>query len=411
MTFFDFLKIITLFSLAFFALFVVSNKKSRTNSAILLAVIYFFQALEMMNSMFYLFWDYWHLQHPWVFYSTEFMFFLWGPAIYFFFKYAIDNNYKWKKTDYLHTVPAVIHTIFLIFRFHILSNAEKIDLLSEGVMSPSEDFIIHLFRNISVGVYLFISALFLHKEEFKKRNQYPWLMFFLIAFMVVELIQTMHFLDLLTRDYNEIIYIITSIFWFSVAITTLFKSLQNPLFFLFEKMPEHATVVAQNQIEHKKEKNTDKEIKSQPVEVHDNNSAQLADKPVLDEVVEEQPAPILPPHKFKELLKKIESCVVKEKIYLDPELSLNKLAESVGTNSKNVSYIINEHFKKNFSDYINSHRIELAKEMLQSEKCKEKTILEIAYDVGFNSKATFNRAFSRFSDVSPSKYRRDAAAT
>jgi len=68
-----------------------------------------------------------------------------------------------------------------------------------------------------------------------------------------------------------------------------------------------------------------------------------------------------------------------------------------------LSQIINESKNINFYDYVNSYRISEAKDLLSSN-C-DKTILEILYEVGFNSKSAFNTAFKKFTSVTPSKYK------
>ena len=65
----------------------------------MLAAIYGFQALETLNSAFYRFADFWIGQFPWVYYTTEFSFFLWGPAMYYFFKLSTDPDYEFKKRN------------------------------------------------------------------------------------------------------------------------------------------------------------------------------------------------------------------------------------------------------------------------------------------------------------------------
>lgn len=115
----------------------------------------------------------------------------------------------------------------------------------------------------------------------------------------------------------------------------------------------------------------------------------------------------MPLHELQQLVAKIKTAVEKDNMYLDPNLSLTKLAQAVGSNTNKVSHVINEQFHQNFTDYINSHRIERAKELLTEAKHRERTILYIAFEVGFNSKATFNRAFARFSDISPNQFRKD----
>jgi AraC-like DNA-binding protein len=101
---------------------------------------------------------------------------------------------------------------------------------------------------------------------------------------------------------------------------------------------------------------------------------------------------------------KILELVEQEKAYEDAELSLVQMARKLKTNPSLLSKAINQGFGKNFNDFINHYRIEAVKEKLQSGEQKTQTLLGIAYDCGFNSKATFNRAFKKATGTSPKEW-------
>ena len=77
------------------------------------------------------------------------------------------------------------------------------------------------------------------------------------------------------------------------------------------------------------------------------------------------------------------------------------MARQLQTNVSILSKAINQGFGLNFNDFINQHRIEKVKQKLYTGEQKTKTLLGIAYDCGFNSKATFNRAFKKATGLSP----------
>lgn len=95
-----------------------------------------------------------------------------------------------------------------------------------------------------------------------------------------------------------------------------------------------------------------------------------------------------------------------EKPYLDEDLTLKELADRTGIPLRDLSRIINEKLHKNFSDFINFYRVEEAKHLLLREGKLEMTILDIAYDVGFNSKSNFNSVFKRHTGITPSFYKK-----
>jgi ligand-binding sensor domain-containing protein/AraC-like DNA-binding protein len=109
--------------------------------------------------------------------------------------------------------------------------------------------------------------------------------------------------------------------------------------------------------------------------------------------------------KSKAYLRRVLKIMAEEKPYLDPELSLQKLAQRVGITKEDLSQVINEHLGRNFKNFINKYRIEDACKKLLDPKENQFVLLKIAFDVGFNSKSVFNASFKKFTGLSPSQYR------
>jgi AraC-like DNA-binding protein len=98
---------------------------------------------------------------------------------------------------------------------------------------------------------------------------------------------------------------------------------------------------------------------------------------------------------------KIEKLFVENKIYLNPELSLSDVSVYLKTNNSILSAAINQNFNKNFNDFVNEYRVEEFKRISKLPENKNLTLLAIAFDCGFNSKATFNRAVKKVTGLSP----------
>lgn len=94
-----------------------------------------------------------------------------------------------------------------------------------------------------------------------------------------------------------------------------------------------------------------------------------------------------------------------EHIYKDFDLSLEGLATMLSITPHQLSQFMNERLGTNFRNYINSYRIDEAKKILVSDP--DRNILTICYDVGFNSKSTFNHCFRKYTDRTPSEYRQE----
>ncbi|WP_190808728.1 AraC family transcriptional regulator [Flagellimonas sp. S3867] len=105
-----------------------------------------------------------------------------------------------------------------------------------------------------------------------------------------------------------------------------------------------------------------------------------------------------------ELKGKLEALMLNDKPHLNSELRLDNLAELLGASRHHASQIINEYFDSNFFDFINSHRVAEAVELLEIKK-KEVTLSEVGYLAGFNNTVSFNKAFKKNTGLTPSKYR------
>lgn len=95
-----------------------------------------------------------------------------------------------------------------------------------------------------------------------------------------------------------------------------------------------------------------------------------------------------------------------KKPYLDFELTLQKLSVKTKIPEKELSLLINHHLGKHFFDFINEYRINDAKKLLQATSKKDLTVLEILYEVGFNSKSSFYSAFKKATNQTPTQYRK-----
>ena len=90
--------------------------------------------------------------------------------------------------------------------------------------------------------------------------------------------------------------------------------------------------------------------------------------------------------------------------YLDPSLSLSKLAQQFGQTEREFSACINADYGVHFFDFVNQYRVNHAKNLLLSEP--DTSVLDVAYQSGFNSKSSFNSAFRKHAGETPSSFRR-----
>lgn len=105
------------------------------------------------------------------------------------------------------------------------------------------------------------------------------------------------------------------------------------------------------------------------------------------------------------VFQKIDQYIRENQRYLDPNLSLEKLAEELAVSTSSLSRIINTYSKQNFSDYINSLRVSDAKKFLRNDEFSSYTVVAIGLECGFNSKSTFYSAFKKLTGTTPTFYR------
>lgn len=97
-----------------------------------------------------------------------------------------------------------------------------------------------------------------------------------------------------------------------------------------------------------------------------------------------------------------------DKIYKENNICLEILANSLNTTRHNASQVINEHFDMSFHELINTYRINEAKHILNNDHKRNLNIIEVAYEIGYNNKVTFNKAFKKDTGLTPSEFQRNA---
>lgn len=103
---------------------------------------------------------------------------------------------------------------------------------------------------------------------------------------------------------------------------------------------------------------------------------------------------------------KLEAYMKEQKPFLQLGLSLSELASQIDIKERHLSQFINSHHNSTFQDYINLLRIDEAKKLIEANKDSGKTILEIVYESGFNSKSAFNYAFKKHTQTTPTQYKK-----
>jgi AraC-like DNA-binding protein len=111
------------------------------------------------------------------------------------------------------------------------------------------------------------------------------------------------------------------------------------------------------------------------------------------------------PERASAIRDRLEEVLRSQKPFLDPDLTLPRLADMVQVPGHQLSQVINETMGTTFFELVNRFRIEEAKRFLKDPKTASYTILAIAEESGFNSKTAFNNAFKKMTGMTPSEFR------
>ena len=109
--------------------------------------------------------------------------------------------------------------------------------------------------------------------------------------------------------------------------------------------------------------------------------------------------------KMKVIQEKLAKAI-REEVFRNSKLTITDLANQLNLSPKELSGFINRYHQMNFSEFLNFHRTEKAKTLLQSKLAKEYTLVALAKEAGFNSKSSFNETFKKLTGLTPTQFKR-----
>ena len=355
-----------MFQLTIFSIFLFVKKPGKLSNY-LLGVQLFSQAAGILTGFSYLQFNYFFNNNPHIFFIGFPFTFLWGPTFYLYVKSAAFSDFKLKYGYIIHLIPFLIILLFLSITFFPMSFEGK-KIMFEQRTYPLFRYstLIDFFIRTQVLFYIVLSIRDLRLLRVKIRDNYSsmsqtnyaWIKFIVGGFTIAFI------LSIPFTIYWNIFHSDRQIVNF--ATISIYSVYFNFIFFKAWYQPEIFSGIEEN-VKYKSSKLTKEEA--------DN---------------------------WISILKRY---IDSNKPYLNPDLSLNQLAESIQIQPRVLSQIINENYNQNFQDYINRLRIEESKKFL-IDPVNKKTILEILYEVGFNTKSAYNVAFKKTTGLTPTEYKR-----
>jgi len=298
------------------------------------------------------------------------------PAwFYLYFSASLCLQHGFQKKDMLHFVPTFIY-LLLSVPYVLLSYEDKSHMLMQIRTQQELSWIYQLVptRDVRMGLVAILIAFYLplcwhelHSEMTRKKQDvlrelspYRWV---ILVFAGMFAFSFFIFMVKLPYEYNWLIALII------VPVIIAFGV-------LYWRLPQWGHHWWQGQSEPQVDAQTD----------------MVSDKKYRSSVDEAMASTML--DKTQQLLA--------AGLYKDSTLTLRKLANKVGISGHHLSQIINEHTSGNYYDLINGYRLEEAKRLLQQESL---SIIDVAYESGFNSKSAFYSEFKKQTGQTPGQYR------
>ncbi|MBK7937065.1 MAG: helix-turn-helix domain-containing protein [Lewinellaceae bacterium] len=314
-----------------------------------------------------------YLWVEWPFYPWQYFGLAVPPSIYLFLRSLVNSDFRFETRQLWHYAPYIVN-----FFYHLLVGIQGVEFANrwqQQIDGPCYIFALtEAVELIQHALYLVLSIQLYRQyrnwivKEFSNtgRVEFAWFRVFLFVFglKVIEVWAFAAYYLFIGAQYDKL-------WWglFSDTVMTYFLSIFS---------------YAQPYVR----------------ELHFQASGQMYGSGGAAVVA--PPEPLGP--KLEDWKKRVLDFFDAEKPFLDPELTLSGLAGSMGTNSSVLSQVINTGFGKNFNDFVNGYRVEAFKQKMAAPENAHFTLLALALECGFNSKATFNRAFRKLTGHSPKEF-------
>ncbi|WP_049630610.1 AraC family transcriptional regulator [Cellvibrio sp. pealriver] len=305
-----------------------------------------------------------------IFYWLKFSVYLAAPMLFFYVKSMIDPDFKPRWRDAVHLLPLLAFPLFIVALYTGLTAEERVLGITQfGLLFNEPAFQLHLWARhllyVGYGIACFY-LLFQYKNRLKQHYSNIenidlfWLQMLIGGFLMIWVwVFIAYLLTLINSSQwlGNLIGISGNVFSFVFVNALVLYSMAH---------------------------------------------ANIGYRQVLPEVEEKSDTP--EPEKYDPLIMTRLNQLMKDKeLYLDPEFTLEQLAEISEIPVRKISAAINRDAGQNFFDYINLYRVQKAASILANRNNKM-SMLDVMADAGFNSKSTFYRAFKKFMNMTPTDY-------
>ena len=370
---FTFVSIINLLGIAqalFFSFLLATLKNRATRAHAVLAVFLLGYALVILDDVLvdtrYL------LVYPHLSLVLSGLIFTLGPLLYFYVLTLTQPAFQFRPKHGFHFIPLILFIGF-ITPYLRLNESKKRQILLQDFLQPDQGVDLNYVCLVHVFIYLLFGVKSIRRYSRNLKGQgatveiasLNWLVSLMLAFA------TLWVIWLLNTKWNSPFFSYAEAVLFTVFIYAFgIKGIrQTELFATVEAVDSNVPITAPAQSVKKYEKAG------------------------------------IPPDKVQGALLALQQQMEVEKVYRNNQLSLTGLADLLHIPSHHLSQLLNEYLQSTFYEYVNRYRIEDVKAALGNPKKDIMTILGMAWEAGFNSKASFNNAFKKHTGLSPSAYK------
>lgn len=301
------------------------------------------------------------------------------PLIYLYVLAVCYSDFRLKWKHLLYTLPFIVMNVLLIPRFYSQSGIDKEHFLSHF----NQMFEIYFFQIlIEVQYWFYIISVFLILKKYREiylenytnpsTSTYKWLFQMNCVFVVMHSITASKNVLRYTASRDTFLWgnvlmvsmALSVICWFvmkALNYPELFRGINSKLQLTKDFLPKENDLTIER-------------VSNQ------------------DEVITAQ-------------ISALKKYMIEKEPYLDPSLTIQELANQFNFPVRDLSILINHHINQHFFDFVNEYRIQKAMSILKNPLKNDLTVLEILYEVGFNSKSSFNTSFKKYTNLTPTAYR------
>jgi AraC-like DNA-binding protein len=287
-----------------------------------------------------------------------------------------DFRLKWKHL--IHLLPIIVVNLVFLPRLYLAHGTNK--ELFETIDQMPEIYLIQILIEFQYVFYIVSAFLILkkYKEIYLENYTNPSASTYKYLFQMTTVFLIAHCLVALKNllrytDYRQIFL------WLNVVVGTValfitcwlvMKALNHPELF----------------------RGINSKLKLTKDILPKNNENEIEVKEHQNEVVDAQ-------------ISTLKQYMAEKEPFLDPSLTIQELANQIDIPVRDLSVLINHKMDQHFFDFVNEYRIQKAMNILKDQSKSQLTVLEILYEVGFNSKSSFNTSFKKYTNLTPTAYR------